>query len=332
MADVRSYPPRWPVPLSVLAAAVTVFLVVALLTGAGTLALAWLVGWLFCLSITVGASVWLLIGSLTGGRWRHAAAPVLEPLSRSTWIVAVLGVPLISAAPLLYPWWAGATGAGQALWLDPALFGLRALPILGLWSALGILAGRKTAPALASLGLILHGVAVSVASLDWLLSLDPSFVSTTFGAHLAIFQLGMAMAVVGFAGTGGRAGDIGGLMLACVLGVFYLGAMEYLVSWSGNLPDKAHWYLARQQGAGAALLWLSFGLGVLGPFLVLLSSRARRSAATLRWVGASIFAGGALHLVWLAAPGHFAGVALMTLALIAAAVALIMITGGRHER
>lgn len=330
MRSDTAFPAMRPLPtVLIVAVALGVAVLVAIMADARALALGGLAAWLFCLSVTVGASVWLLIGALTGGRWLEAAAPVLAPLSKATWIFALMGAAFILAAPVLYPWWTDGTGARQALWLDPALFGLRTAGVLALWSLMGLLATRGVTPLIAALLLCAHGLGVSIAGLDWLLSLDPAFGSTAFGAHLAVLQLGLALALVAVTGRIGQRGDIGGLLLACVLGIFYLAAMEYLVRWAGNLPPKAAWYLARQDGIGLVLLWLSFGLGVLGPFAVLLSTRARRSVIALRWSGVAMLAGGGCHLVWLVAPDRFAASPIAVALVVAAGAAALLIWGRR---
>lgn len=322
-AEASPLRPSRAVLLLLTAAAVLVL--AALFWGVRALALGWLAGWLFLLSLTVGAAVWLLIGALTGGRWCAAVAPALAPLSAMTWIVTLCGVLFVPAAPVLYPWWG--QGAEPALWFAPTSFGLRAALVLVFWAGIGLLAPRGPSPVVAGILLTLHGLVVSVAGVDWVLSLDPEFVSTTFGAHLGVLQLALALALAAVVAPQGA--DVGGLMLACVLGVFYLGGMGYLVSWSGNLPHKAAWYLARQEGGGLAVMWLSFIVGILGPFAVLLVSRLRRSAAALRATGAMMLAGGLMHFVWLVAPGAFGAATLIAAAIAAGAAALAMMRGRR---
>ena len=41
------------------------------------------------------------------------------------------------------------------------------------------------------------------------------------------------------------AGDLGGLLIATLLGVVYLEFMTFVVAWYGDLPDKAAWFLKR---------------------------------------------------------------------------------------
>ncbi len=325
----QAYPARswlWPVP--VLGAAVLV--VLALSEGIGGLAAGWLAAWLFCLGLCVGASGWLMIHAVIGGRWIGAGRHVLEPLAALTPFAALAGLPLLLVLPQLYPWWPGEDSARGALYLNATAFLIRAAIILVGWSLIGVFAARM-GRGLAIAGLIFHGLAVSFAGLDWVLSRNPDFGSTTFGALLAVLQLALALhlAALALRRDDPRAvADWGGLMLACVLGVFYLAAMQFLVSWSGNLPGKAAWYLARLAGAGQAVLVLAVLAGTVVPFLALLPSRWRSDAARLRMIAVCVLAGGLLYLVWICAPGQHGlsvVVALATLALLIGAAMLVRI-------
>jgi len=294
--------------------------VVLALLASRALALGWLAGWLACLSATIGAAVWLLVACLTGGNWGDAAGPALRRLARATPLVALGGAGFVLAAPVVLPWWTG--GEEPAGWLNPGFFALRTVVVLALWSGLAWLAARAPGKAAAALGLIVYGATVSVAGTDWVLSLDPDFDYTIIGAQLAVMQMTLAMAAALALDPPRTAGtDLGSLLLAGVLGSFYLGAMGYVVSWSGNLPDKAAWYLARQEGAGTAVQLLSLLAGVLVPFGVLLVTRWRGSAAVLRVIGGCVLVGGLAQFVWLVAPGWMAGAGLVALAGAAAAAA-----------
>ena len=265
----------------------------------------WLAGWLLAMMPCVGASVLILIHQLTGGIWRGAGEPWLSRLALLTPQVAMGGIPVMLSLGLIYPW-AVAPGEGSVatLWLVPWLFGVRGLCMLAIWSGLGLVAPRAPGPAVAAVGLGLYGVTITVASIDWVLSLDPGFTSTDFAATMAISQLAAALALGAVLGLrlGKAAGDWGGLLLATVLGVFYLSAMQFLVSWSGDLPSKAAWYAARGGPAGAAIIDVAFVVGACLPVAILLPSALRRAPGALRGAGAAVLFGTWLHLLWLTAP------------------------------
>lgn len=285
------------------------------------LARGWLVAWLVWSAVPVGSLVLMLIHGVTGGRWGEALAPALRPAAA---LVPLAGLAFLGVAlglPALYPW---AAEAGRVkpdvarLYLDPALFDLRAALALAGWSALALLylAGR-CGPLVAALGLSFYGLTISLVAVDWILSVDPHFTSSAFAAGIALHQILAALAWAAVASPPGldeaRAADLAGLILASLLGVLYLGLMSYIVAWYGDLPAKAAWYLKRGTGAWVAVLAAAVALGGILPFAALLFARLRRSASALRVVGLLVLVGIALHLAWYVLPAYGAEAGLAAL-------------------
>ncbi|GAN48718.1 hypothetical protein ACXR8U_32310 (plasmid) [Methylobacterium radiotolerans] len=285
------------------------------------LARGWLVAWLVWSAVPVGSLVLMLIHGVTGGRWGEALAPALRPAAA---LVPLAGLAFLGVAlglPALYPW---AAEAGRVkpdvarLYLDPALFDLRAALALAGWSALALLylAGR-CGPLVAALGLSFYGLTISLVAVDWILSVEPHFTSSAFAAGIALHQILAALAWAAVASPPGldeaRAADLAGLILASLLGVLYLGLMSYIVAWYGDLPAKAAWYLKRGTGAWVAVLAAAVALGGILPFAALLFARLRRSAAALRVVGLLVLVGIALHLAWYVLPAYGAEAGLAAL-------------------
>ena len=46
--------------------------------------------------------------------------------------------------------------------------------------------------------------------------------------------------------------DIGKLMLALIMVWAYFNFSQYLIIWSGNIPEETHWYLTRHDKAVGA--------------------------------------------------------------------------------
>lgn len=270
----------------------------------------WLVGVLFWLGLALGAHALLAVHALTGGRWLAPLFPVLAPATATLPVFALLALPLLLQAGLVWPW-VEAPGAARhpdvaRLYLNLPGFLLRGAVALAGWSLFGLFltgaGGRR--PAVGAPALVFHAVAVTVFGLDWVLSLDPHSRSTAFGMWLGMVQVLAALAWCALlepepAGEKGKVGDLAQLLLAAALGAAYLGYAQYLVAWYGNLPEKAAWYLRRE-----ALPWLlleaaSLGLSALLPLLALLPAAARRSPRLLSWVGGSVLLGVWLHMLWL---------------------------------
>lgn len=304
-------------------------------------------GWLFAFAlwscIPIGSMTLLLIHRLTGGRWGVAAAPVLRPLATMMPLVAIGFVPVLAGLALIYPWAAdpGQVKPDVARWYlsQPAFILRSAIALVG-WSVLGVTFGVSTGGrVLAALGLAFFGLTISLVAVDWYLSVEPHYVATAFASMMAVQQLLAALALVAVISPteldGQAAGDIGGLLIATLLGVVYLEYMTFVVAWYGDLPDKAEWFLKRSTGAWTAILVTAFAMAVL-PFAMLLLGSVRRSRAGLRAAGILLLIGTMLHLAWLIVPAFGAqatvvAIGLVALALLTTASALFARDGAAME-
>jgi hypothetical protein len=292
-----------------IAAAAVLALAIGLGFALPPVAQGWLIAFVVLSGIPTGSLVLLLIHRLVGGRWGEALSPALRPAALLIPAVAVAFLPVACGAAGIFPWaMQGAeTAPGVGLYLNLPFFIIRAAIALGGWSVLAILAAQaRCPPLLAGLGLVFYGVTISLVAVDWILSVDPRFVSTAFAATIAIQQIlsGLAFAAVAVPeGPDARAtGDLGSFLIAALLGVVYLGLMSYIVSWYGDLPDKAAWYNMRSTGGWGWTIVAALVVGAALPFALLLNGRLRRDPAWLRMVGVLILIGVALHVAWLFGP------------------------------
>jgi hypothetical protein len=75
--------------------------------------------------------------------------------------------------------------------------------------------------------------------------------------------------------------DVGKLMLALVMVWAYFNFSQFLIIWSGNLPEETRWYLTRMEGAWGVI---AIGLIVFHfafPYLVLLNREVKRNSKWL---------------------------------------------------
>ena len=301
--------PRLPAARDCLIAA----LAAAVLLGGGAIlrpsavAMGWLVGFAFWSSLPIGAIALALIHETTGGRWGLAAAPTLRLLCVFALLLPLFFIVLAFSVALIYPWARdGASIAPEVgrLMLNAPLFATYGLVALVGWAAIALLltAGRLGLLG-ASLSLVFHGIAVSVVSVAWLLSVDPRFTDSGFGAEIAVQQILFALAAIA-ALSPARAiafakGDIAALLLASALGAFYLGLMTFIVKWYGDQPDDAAWYLARAHGLPFALLLGALVFGAAVPIVLCAWERVRANPRAMRLVGLCTMLGIFLHDLWL---------------------------------
>ena len=289
-----------------------VLLVVAAVFDTNAVAAGWLIGFAFWAQILVGSLTLLMIHRLTGGSWGELAAPVVAPAAAAIPLLIVLAIPLFIAIPTLYPWSHHPDAIKPdvlSYYLNTPAFVVRTVLALFGWTALAILLPRSAGARsrlIAALGLVFHAVVISSVSIDWYLSLEAPFKSSSFGASVAISSLVAALAwtaVSAPALAGDPAiGDLGALLLATVLGITYIDFMAVLVIWYGDLPREEAWFAARESLPWSVLAAAAFILASLLPILALLLSRVRNARKPLRAVGACILAGLACYDAYLIAP------------------------------
>jgi hypothetical protein len=169
-------------------------------------------------------------------------------------------------------------------------------------------------------GLLMFGLTITLASTDWIMSLDPAWYSTIFGMFFMISEMLSVMALMivilcslrEFAPYDKVLGpdklhDYGKLMLAFTMVWAYFSFSQWLIIWAGNLPEEITWYLDRIHGGwqivALALVFLQFSL----PFLLLLSRELKRDARKLVPVALLVLVMRYVDLYWLVAPNPFPG-------------------------
>ena len=301
----------------------------------------YLVGFIFWTGITVGSLALLCLQHLTGGAWGLVIRRTLEASTRTLPLMLLLFVPVAIGLRHIYPWTdaavMNATPALQkkaASFLNPSFFILRAFIYFAIWSVAAILlnwlslqqdraAGpkvKKRMQMVSGPGLVLLILCTTFASIDWVMSLDPAWFSTIFGLiFVAAWTLSaLAFTILIMTWLSAREPmnmvvqprhfhDWGNLTLALVMLWTYFAFSQYLIIWSGNLPEETTWYVARKHGGWGAI---ALGIVILQfafPFVMLLSRGLKKSAQKLALLAALILAMRVIDVIWLVEPTYSRG-------------------------
>lgn len=165
---------------------------------------------------------------------------------------------------------------------------------------------------LIGLVLLLHLLVI-----DWIMLLEPGWISTGFPLVWMAAQglAGLAAAICAailFGADPNRGSrlrpkrakgiDWGNLLLASVMSWMYVAFVQWLIIYSGNLPSESSWYEHRSQGGWAwylpALAIIEFG----APFLLLLSRALKRSRGALAVIAALLLLGQLGYTIWIIVP------------------------------
>ena len=274
----------------------------------------YLFAYVYWAGIAIGSLAIIMLHHLSGGGWGMMIRRLLEAATRTLPVVAVLFLPLMLGMKPLYEW--ARTEVVEvdkilqlkAPYLNVPFFLLRTLFYFSCWIGMAHFLNRWSRqqdetgdPALAGKmetmsapGLVLFGATVTFASFDWVMSLEPHWFSTVFGLSFMVGQVltafPFAIAMTAYlssrkpmsdAVTAGHFHDLGKLTLAFVMLSAYLSFSQFLIIWSGNLPEETPYYIKRLTGGWQyfqlALILFHFAL----PFFLLLSRSLKRSGAKL---------------------------------------------------
>jgi hypothetical protein len=164
-----------------------------------------------------------------------------------------------------------------------------------------------------------------LAGVDWLESLTPDFHSSIYGLLFLTFQIltgltfGLVMAL---SHPGAPTFRYGAILLSTLLLWAYNHAMQYIIIWSGNIPDEVVWYRDREAGIWGVILWSLIFLQFILPFFAMLSSNVRNHRVPLLGIAALTLALRFVEALVLAAPGTGADTLILLLSFPAAIIAI----------
>lgn len=272
----------------------------------------YLAAWWFVAGALLGglANVWL--HQLTGGAWGETIRGPLLRAARWLPLVCLLFLPVLLGATLLYPWQHGVPGEPDAafrhLWLSPVFFTVRSIGYLLLWSVLAIVEtrARTRSAGRAAVCLLAYGVSVSLAAVDWIMSLQPEWHSSVFGWLAGTGQMltGLALAVLLIDRGAARRclPDLGNLLMMYVLTWAYLAYVQFLIIWAADLPHEIAWYLRRGAPGWQAVAWVLVAGHFAGPLCILLSRHAKAAPALMGALAGALLAAHLLDCWWLVLP------------------------------
>jgi hypothetical protein len=242
-----------------------------------------------------------MMAILVPGRWRDE---IIAPAEALMVLMPLLGIgvlPILIGVGALYPW-AGETG----VYLSTGFFVIRSIVLVAILIGLGGMLMLRPAWALplSAGGLILFVLLDTTLAVDWLMSLEPDFHSSGFGLYILAIQADVALSVVVLMRLripDAQPGLLGALMLTALLVWNYLAFMQYLISWSDNLPEPVAWY--RNRGTGVwSVAEYTIGALHLIPLILLFLTSVRTSRRWLRAIAGAVLPGNAIEVAWLVFP------------------------------
>lgn len=275
--------------------------------------LAGLISVAFWLSIALGMILLVMLHHLFDAGWSTSIRRMLEHgLAVFPWLglifLPILLVGLFKGdGGAIWKWTATATGyvaddalyQHKAAYLNEGFFALRTIFYFACWTALAwflrkaSFAQDKDGDAkwttvnrkLSALGVIVVGLTLTFAAIDWIKALDFHWFSTMFGVWFFSSSMRAALAAIIIIGVllvkfgpwqGGifkahaHMYEIGRLMLAFTIFWAYIAFSQYFLIWNVNIPEVTFFYVAREHGQWWFISILMIFAYFFFPFIFLL--------------------------------------------------------------
>jgi hypothetical protein len=301
----------------------------------------YLVSVLFVVGISLGCLGLSLLHQMTGGQWGLEIARHLVAGTAAVPLTALLFLPLVVGATHIFPWLDSARATEllnrhQRIYFEVWAWGGRAVIYLVVWGLLSWMVVRRygllsrtadlnqwcATPRQSALGLLALSLTTTFAMIDWVMSLEPRWMSTIFAA---ILMMGFVVSGMAFVlimqslpnsrpnlpadtkSKNARALDLGNLLMAFLLLWVYFAASQFLIIWSGDLPIETTWYQRRLTG-----VWPGFGLLLvlfhfIIPFGSLLSREVKTNPIAVAVVAGDLLIMRIVDLVWTIIPASQVG-------------------------
>ncbi|HWR14139.1 MAG TPA: hypothetical protein VN577_04895 [Terriglobales bacterium] len=292
-----------------------------------------LLGSYYLVSLGLAAIVFIALQYVSGASWGVALRRIPEAMTAAIPLGGVGILAVLFFYPEIYPW-ANAEvhnnlPAFKQLWLGLGFVRLRAIAYILLWIAFAFMLLRRSRRQdsdarfshtranirISAMFIVVFAITFWLASVDWIMSLEPDWASTIFGMYTfaGLFVSGLASITLlsvwlqrrkpmNSIITHHHLHDCGKLIFAFSTFWMYLWFSQYMLIWYANLPEETGYYVHRLHGFWQPLFLLNLALNWVVPFFVLLPKRNKQNPDVLLRVSIALVVGHWLDLYLLIAP------------------------------
>lgn len=296
--------------------------------------------YLFMVSIGVGSLALVALEYLVGATWSTPFRRISEIFASAIPFLIILAIPLFFGLHDLYHWTHTEVVQNDPVltskspYLNVEFFTGRTIFCLLLWVMFYFLITRnsekqdidgdprytKKNVTLSTIFAPLFVITITIAAIDFAMSLEPHWFSTIFGVYYFSGTVIAALAATTYASVKLKEGgfldsalgndsfySLGTLMFAFNIFWAYIAFSQFLLIWYADLPEETFWLIHRWEGS-----WKAVSIGLLFfhfiiPFLILVGRNAKTNLQLLKVMAPWMLIAHALDLYWLIFPTLFKG-------------------------
>lgn len=168
---------------------------------------------------------------------------------------------------------------------------------------------------LSGIGILIYVIVMTAGAILWIKSLDVTWYSSIYGLQFLVAE-GYGVLALGILTVillsryepmktllrTTEQHDLGKFALAFTMLNIYLTFAEFLIIWSGNVPDEIPWYLNRIHGGWWTICSLDFVAHWVIPFCLLLSRDLKRNKQKMIWLTCWMLFARCIDMFWLIEP------------------------------
>ena len=295
----------------------------------------YLIAFTFMISIGVGALFLIALEYIVGADWSVPIRRVVEFFAATIPLLALLVIPLLFNIGELFHWSHPEAVAedeilnAKAPYLNVTFFIIRVFVLIGLWSLFYFFFIRNskkqdttkdqklttTNIRLSAIFIPVFAITLTIAAIDWLMSIEPHWFSTIIGVYFFAGTVIAALAAVTLATvllkengylhpamTNDHLYSLGALLFAFVNFWGYIAFSQYMLIWYADLPEETFWFMQKWEGS-----WAIFSIGLiiikfLVPYIVLVSQPSKMDPKKLKFISVWLLFAHLYDLFWFVMP------------------------------
>lgn len=296
---------------------------------------AYLTTFMVLVSIAIGCLFLVALEYVAGADWSVIFRRISEFFASLLPYLIVLALPLLLNIHTLFHWSHQDAVAGDKMlmskspYLNTTFFVIRVVGIFVLWSLFYFAMVRNSRKQdeskdqalttknirLSAVFIPVFAITITIAAIDWMMSLEPHWYSTIFGVYYFAGTVLAALSIVTFTAVVLREKgylhpkmvddhyfSLGALLFAFINFWGYIAFSQYLLIWYANLPEETFWFLARWKGGWMMVSIALIIIHFIVPYSLLLSQPSKMDPKRLKLTSLWILFAHGVDCYWLIMP------------------------------
>lgn len=295
----------------------------------------YLLTFVFILSLSLGAMFLIALEYVVGADWSVPFRRINEFFASVLPYLLILVIPLFLSLHSLFHWTHTETVQsdkilqGKTPYLNETFFLIRNIIFIIVWSLFFYLMTKNSRRQdldadqkhtrnnikLAAGFIPVFAITVTLASIDWLMSLEPHWFSTIFGIYFFAGSVVASFSAVTLAGAflwehrllnpkinEEHFHNFGSLLFTFINFWGYIAFSQYMLIWYANMPEETFWLINRWQGGWIWGSLLLIFVHFVVPYFMLLSQPSKMNIKKLKFVSIWLLIAHFIDLYWLIMP------------------------------